>query len=151
MSEDKRFEMMKTLKERQDKFIYYIAGLNVAAIGFTLSKASESEKISTHYIFLAIALIGWILSTALSFRWILVQFRTMEKNMEIFDLINGYYDKSLISDREKKHRISDAYAKIQEDAIRCDRDLKRMMLMFIVGIVFYIIWQLNDIISKTIF
>lgn len=142
MSEDKRFEMMKTLKERQDKFIYYIAGINIAAIGFSLSKITDSGKISVNYIFLGIALIGWLVSTALSFSWVLAQFRTMECNMEILDLIKGHYDKSVISENEKKRRISDNYLRIQKDAIRCERDLKGMMLMFIIGIVFYMMWQL---------
>lgn len=38
MEKDMRFEMMKVLKGRQERLIYYIAGLNVAAIGFTVSK-----------------------------------------------------------------------------------------------------------------
>ena len=142
MSEDKKFEMMKTLKERQDKFIYYIAGINIAAIGFSLSKITDSEKISMNYIFLGIALVVRLVSTAMSFSWILAQFRTMECNMEILDLVNGHYDKSVISEQEKKRRISDSYSRIQKDALRCERDLKGMMLMFIIGIVSYMIRQL---------
>lgn len=38
---EKRFDLIKTYRERQDKLSYYLMGLNVAAIGFTVSKTYE--------------------------------------------------------------------------------------------------------------
>src|SRR5690554_2820034 len=142
MEKDMRFEMMKVLKGRQDRLIYYIAGLNVAAIGFTLSKTFDIPLNQWIDIFLAIALICWIVSTSASFRWIFTQFRVMESNLEVKDLIDGSYDKSKISETDKNNRIEKTILQLGKDASRCERAIKTMFIFFITGIVSFIGWRL---------
>ncbi len=136
-----RFEMMKVLKGRQDKFIYYIAGLNVAAIGFTLSKTYDFEPSLGCDAFLCLALLLWLVSTITSFRWIIIQFRTMERNMDVMDLKKGHFNKSEISESMRKSLILKKRKKIEEDAHNSSMALKATLMLFIAGIVMFIIWR----------
>jgi hypothetical protein len=145
MSEDKTFLMMKTLKERQDKFIYYIAGLNVAAIGFTLSKTFDLDIYACHHIYLGLAIVCWLVSTICSFRWIFIQFRSMVGNMDVLELIKGHYDKSKVTEEEKKNLMLASYAKLQEYTDKGEKAMKGMLALFIVGVVFFILWRVFDL------
>ena len=144
MSGDNRFEMMKTLKGRQDKFIYYIAGLNVASIGFTLSKTFEITPNRSCDLFLAGALLGWVISTTASFRWIYLQFRTMETNMEILDVMDGFYDKSKYDETQKKELLSKSKSRLIKDGVNCRKAINVTILFFIVGIVSFVLWRVFD-------
>jgi hypothetical protein len=144
MSEDNRFEMMKTLKGRQDKFIYYIAGLNVASIGYTLSKPFETTPNRIIDLFLAVALLCWVISTTASFRWIYIQFRTMETNMDIIDLKNGFYDKNSYSEIKSKELLSKSKSRLLKDASKCERAIKVTLVFFIIGMVSFVFWRIFD-------
>lgn len=141
MEKDMRFEMMKVLKGRQDKFIYYIAGLNVAAIGFTLSKTYDFVPSQGRDVFIGLALLSWFLSIIFSFGWIITQFNTMERNLEINDLSKGYFDKANISDEQKKSLLASNKQRLNEDAVRSSKRLKGTVMLFLTGIVMFIIWR----------
>lgn len=141
---DNRFEMMKTLKGRQDKFIYYIAGLNVASIGFTLSKTFEITPNRNYDIFLALAVLCWVISTTASFRWIYIQFRTMETNLEITDLMDGFYDKSKYNEAQRKDLLLKSKSRLLKDASKCQIAINVTILFFIIGIVSFVIWRVFD-------
>jgi hypothetical protein len=144
MGDDKRFEMMKTLKGRQDKFIYYIVGLNVASIGFTLSKTFEITPNRTYDIFLALALLCWVISTTASFRWIYIQFRTMETNIDLGDLIDGFYDKDKYNDAQRKELFLKSKSRLLKDASKCRWAINVTILFFIIGIILFVIWRIFD-------
>lgn len=141
MSEDKTFEMMKTFKERQDKFIYYITGLNVASIGFILSKTFDLEIKALNNIFLSLALISCLLSIALAFRWIFIQFRTMVLNMDVLSLVKGHYDKNSISEFDKQKQISKAKRELIDYSKKAENSMKLTYFLFLFGIIFFILWR----------
>lgn len=145
MAQEMRFEMMKTLKGRQDKFIYYIAGLNVASIGFTLSKTFEITPNRIYDIFLAIALICWVISTTTSFRWIYLQFRTMETNLEIVDLRRGFYDKRKYNETQANELLTISKARLLNDAVKCSRAINLTILFFITGMIVFVLWRVFDV------
>lgn len=141
MEKDMRFEMMKVLKGRQDKFIYYIAGLNVAAIGFTLSKTYDFVPSQGRDVLLGVALLSWFLSTMYSFGWIITQFNTMERNLEIRDFSKGYFDKANISDEQKKSLIETNKQRLKEDGERSSKRMKGTVMLFLLGIVAFTFWR----------
>lgn len=136
---------MRTLKGRQDKFIYYIAGLNVASIGFTLSKTFEITPNRIYDIFLAIAILCWVISTTTSFRWIYLQFRTMETNLEISDLGDGFYDKRKYNEEQAKELLSKSKARLLKDAAKCSRAINLTILFFIAGMISFVFWRVFDV------
>lgn len=148
MEKDNRFEMMKILKGRQDKFIYYIAGLNVASLGFTVSKTYNMTPNGWYDVILAIAILGWILSTITAFRWIVIQFRTMETNLELSDLIKGYYDKTVYTEEQVEKEKLKGIEQLKSDANKCSKSINMMMVYFIFGTVFFISWKIIDMYIK---
>lgn len=141
---DMRFEMMKTLKGRQDKFIYYVSGLNVASIGFILSKTFERIPNRTHDLILAFTLLCWIMSLAISFRWIYLQFRTMETNLDLNDLDSGFYDKSLFTEAQARALMSTYKSRLSNDATKCSRSINLLILFFISGMISFVLWRVLD-------
>ena len=145
MKEDQRFELMKTLKGRQDKFIYYIAGLNVASIGYSLSKTFEIQPNRLFDVFLGIAFFGWVISITASFRWIYIQFRTMETNLEITDLMDGFYDKGKYSDLEINELKIKSKSQLLKDASKCEVAINLTIIFFIVGMISFLLWRVIDL------
>jgi hypothetical protein len=140
MGEDKRFDMMKTFKERQDKFMYYLIGLNVALIGFSISKSFEIKIKAFQSIFFGIAIFCWSVSIAIAFSWILNQFRSMVKNMDSLDLINGHYDKNQISEIEKNKQLNTNYKELMNISKKGESKMKSTLFCFLGGVVFYMLW-----------
>lgn len=141
MSEDKRFELMKTYKERFDKFVYYIVGLNIASLGFIFSKTFEITLYYRHDIILGIAIVCWVTSTTAAFRWIFIQTRTMEVNLEIYDLQKGFYNKDRISDKSKGEQISQGKKQLERDNIKCEWAIRITILFFVFGMLSFVFWR----------
>ena len=139
-----RFEMMKTLKGRQDRFIYYILGLNVASIGFTISKTYEMAPNRIYDVFLALALLGWFVSTIASIRWIYIQFRTMQTNLDIVDLLDGFYDKTKYDEAQAEELLKESKSSLLTDASKCEKAIKVTLFFFIGGMVFFLFWRIFD-------
>jgi|SRR5690554_1674990 len=136
MGQDIQFEMMRVLKGRQDKMIYYIAGLNVAAIGFTLSKTFDIIP-DKYDIALGLALLSWLISTMESFRWIFIQFRTMEIDLTI----------NSIKDDNKISKIEESKAKQQLliEKKRAVTAISRTLFFFIAGVVSFVFWRFLEV------
>ena len=144
MKQDMRFEMMSILKGRQDRFIYYILGLNVASIGFTISKTYEMTPNRIYDVFLALAFLGWFVSTIFSIRWIYIQFRTMQTNLDIVDLGDGFYDKTKYDETEAKELLKQSKSSLLNDATKCETAIKVTLFFFIGGMIFFLLWRIFD-------
>lgn len=151
MSEITRHDIIKIFRERQDKFVYYLMGLNVAALGFTLSKTYEMKHFSLNDSFLAFALIGWLLSLINAFRWIQMQFNGMRLDMHEYDISAGVVE-TWFEDGAPPEGYKEAlFAKLQEEksakAETAEKDYKRMLLLFLGGIVMFILWRVLEILD----
>lgn len=146
MSEDKRFQLMKTYKERQDKFIYYITGINVAAIGFTLSKTFDIVLKEKYDLILFAAVFCWVISTLASLRWIYIQTRIMEMNLDVYDLRHGYFDKSKISEIIKIERITQCKLQLTRDISKCVKAINATILFFVFGMLAFVLWRVVDMV-----
>jgi len=114
--------------------IYYIAGLNVAAIGFSLSKTFDIIP-DEYDIALGLALLSWVISTMESFRWIFIQFRTME------------IDLTIIKDDNKNSKIDEIKAKQQLviENKRAVTAINRTLFFFIAGVVSFVFWRIFEV------
>lgn len=140
MGQDMRFEMMKVLKGRQDRMIYYIAGLNVASIGFTLSKTFDIIP-DEYDIALGLALLFWIISIIASFRWIFIQFRTMEINLAIKTI----KDDKMISEINKRNHINKSMQQLVDDNKSAEKAISRTLFFFIAGVVSFVFWRFLEV------
>lgn len=140
---DSRFELMKTLKQRQDKFVYYLLGLNVAAIGFSLSKTFD-DKLNDNHLYLGFALLCWFISIMFSMRWIYLQLAFMQHNLDLADWLDGFYDKEKISEKQKSAEILDLKTKLIKGSKVIDQYFQGMIYAFLVGIGDFIIWRIVE-------
>ena len=144
--QDSTFQMMKILKERQDKFVYYILGLNIATIGFTVSK-SYNEKMDLEIIWLGFAMIFWMISILFAILWLNLQFEIMQKNMYVVDLIDGHYDKKSINIKERNSTLSRLKFDLTDgDPRKANFRFKTSIYTFFGGIVFFITWRIIEMI-----
>lgn len=145
MSNKNRFELTKVLKQRQDKFVYYIIGLCVASIGFSLSKTFE-DSLDFNHTPLGIALLCWFLSIISGMRWIYLQMGLMQHNLDLSDLINGLYDKTKMNEVQKLDYINSTRDKLQKGGDSCERALNTMIFTFLMGIVSFVFWRVLEMI-----
>lgn len=146
MSDDNRFQLIKTYKERQDRFIYYITSLNVASIGFTVSKSYEIIPNHSHDLILGGAIFAWVVSTVASFRWMYIQNRIMETNLEMYDLSKGNYTSKKMDEVSKLNRINDCKILLEKDNAKCEKAINFTIRFFIIGMVTFLFWRVQDII-----
>ena len=151
MSEITRHDIIKMFRERQDKFVYYLMGLNVAALGFTLSKTYELKHFSFNDSFLAFALIGWLLSLINAFRWIQMQFNGMRLDMHEYDISAGvvetWFEDGVPPEGYKEELFMQLQKEKNSKAETAKKDYKRMLLLFLGGIIMFIFWRVLEILD----
>ena len=140
MSEMKT-ELTKAFRDRQDKFVYYVMGLNVAAIGFTISKTFEI-KIEIDHIYVLVALLSWLTSILYGFYWINTQFNAMIQNILVFDTEEGHIDGKPISKENIEYTKDLLYQDIQKKSEKAKMAYAIMLYLFILGIVLFIFWRI---------
>jgi len=149
MGEPTRHDIIVKYRDRREKFIYYLMGLDVAAIGFTLSKTYEIRHLQLNHIFLGIALFAWLLSILNAFRWLLTEFQGMQFDMHQYDINNGvvetWFKDGIAPEGYKEMLIEKLQKEMQIKSDRADRDYKRMLFLFMTGIVFFIMWRVLDV------
>jgi len=149
MGELTRHDIMKIFRDRQDKFVYYIMGLNVAAIGFTLSKTYDIKSFNWNHLFLGFALLAWLLSIFSAFRWIQTEFSGMRLDMHQYDIsagvIDEWFEEGIAPDEFKNELIKTIQEDMAKKSARSERNYKGKLILFIVGIVMFIIWRILDI------
>lgn len=144
-----RYEIIAKYRERREKFAYYLMGLNVAAIGFTLSKTYDIKEIHLNHLFLGIALSSWLLSILHSFRWILTEFQGMQLDMHQYDIDDGvietWFEEGDMPEGYKEAIQEKVIVEKAKKANRSEKDYNRVLFFFMGGIVFFIMWRLMEI------
>lgn len=146
MSEMKT-ELTKAFRDRQDKFVYYVMGLNVAAIGFTISKTFEI-KIEIDHMYILVALLSWLSSILFGFYWINTQFNAMIQNILVFDAEEGHLDGKRISEENIEYTKDLLYKDIQKKSEKAKMAYGIMLYLFILGIVLFIFWRIAVLLHK---
>jgi len=95
-------------------------------------------------VFLALALLGWFVSTIASIRWIYIQFRTMQTNLDIVDLLDGFYDKTKYDEAQAEELLKESKSSLLTDASKCEKAIKVTLFFFIGGMVFFLFWRIFD-------
>lgn len=140
-------ELTKAFRDRQDKFVYYVMGLNVAAIGFTISKTFEI-KIEIDHMYILVALLSWLSSILFGFYWINTQFNAMIQNILVFDAEEGHLDGKRISEENIEYTKDLLYKDIQKKSEKAKMAYGIMLYLFILGIVLFIFWRIAVLLHK---
>jgi len=134
-------EIQKQLRESQNKFVYYILALNIASIGFSLSRTMDQMLNDTH-IPLGLAIVLWGLSIYCAFSFVKVFQSGLMANNAYFDVIRGNVKDIEPSDRVKE--TAKEVTAIEGDKIsaRSSKNYRWMQYFFYLGIVSFVVWQL---------
>jgi Mn2+/Fe2+ NRAMP family transporter len=139
-----RTQMGKEFKDRQDKFAYYLMGLNVAAIGFAISKTFDIQP-EQSLIFVALALLCWLLSICLAFYWIFTQQNAVMLQSEVMNIILGLNDK--ISPTIENIRLAkqEFDKEASKKSNKAGKAYAYMLYLFMSGIIFFVLWRLFEL------
>jgi uncharacterized membrane protein len=121
-------ELRASINQKRDKFIYYVIGITVSAIGFSVYK-TQNQALSILQLPLGIAILFWLSSIHFGFRYIQLELRSI--------IINH----SEIED-EAGAKKNDSKRKKLNDSITTKFTL--MTYSFYFGIISFLIWRLIE-------
>ncbi|WP_336515843.1 hypothetical protein [Pollutibacter soli] len=81
-------DLANRLQAKQEKYVYYITALSVAAIAFTIVR-TEKMAIGVIQIPLAITVVSWSISIVLGLRYLAFQMSTLHTNAGIIKIRTG--------------------------------------------------------------
>jgi hypothetical protein len=85
---DEQLEIQKQFRQQQEKYVYYVIALAVAAIGFSVLK-TNGQPLRFSQIPLAMAVLSWGLSIFCGLRFLKLITSTLYANNTLFDIMEG--------------------------------------------------------------
>ena len=141
MIEDiKRMDIVNLVSQKQDKFFYYLTGLNVASIGFTLSKTFDMKSLNYNDFCLCIALLSWMISIGCALYWHHTVMNAHDLQLELYDLLTRNPDKK--NQKEETSRIN---KKIEKKSEKAGSAHAAMVWLFIIGVLTFVVWRIVNL------
>jgi hypothetical protein len=140
---DEQLEIQKQHREWQEKYAYYVIGITIAAIGFSINLTlNQSLKISQ--IPLGIAILFWGMSAFLGLRFITTLIGFLYVRNGFLNIIQGI-DPISGSHPEKIKIGIEVLTKIMEDhSKKAARKATWQMNCFFIGIFFFVAWRVLE-------
>lgn len=137
-----QLELQKQFRQGQEKYVYYVLGLTVASIGFSVHQTSES-LLSFSQIPLAIAILCWVFSIYFV-RFVKIILAVLYKNNEMLNIEEGR--NAIVGDDPVKIKYGmEIMVQIMEkDGDKSSRLFKFQTRLFFVGVIFFIIWRILE-------
>lgn len=138
-----QIEIQKQFRERQDKFVYYLIALCVAAIGFSVSQ-TIGQHLNCLHCFLGAAVICWVVSIFCGFQFVQIVLKGLHANDKYFETIAGRgIDITGVSQKTVDEAASivlrekrDKYSK------RTERNFMWQQYLFYTGLVLFLVWHI---------
>lgn len=138
--QEKYLELYKRLNDSQQKYVYFILGINVAAIGFLIQFILKTEKALVFDLFILIPISSFGVSFFLGCKYILNTFIHIKANMKLFKGIGDNYQKSIDNANETMENINKiAY-----------KQFNNMFNFLIGGVITFITWFVIKILMDII-
>lgn len=136
---EKRDKLAEMYIQKQEKYIYYILALNVAAIGFSITQIIDL-KATCSLIPVGLAMILWSMSFFLGIQFILKSLSTIFENINTLDFDNPNHPKFL--NREDSTLIVNlVLEKISEESSeKAGKYFKNQLFCFYAGSISMIVW-----------
>ncbi len=142
-----QLDIQKQLRERQDKFVYYLIALCVAAIGFSVTQTVGQKFEYLHYL-LGTALLCWVISIFCGFQFQQIVMKGLFANNQYFDTIGGHLEgvePSALVDEVAKNILRekrDNYSK------RSQRNFILQQYLFYAGLILFLAWHVIQMMRK---
>jgi|GEM_PF-6989048 len=137
---NEQFEIQKQHREQQNKFVYYIIGISVAAIGFAITRTT-GQGLQCHHILLGISLLGWTAAIVSGFIHVFIILYALDENDFYFNLLNGNVEgveQSDVVDKVAKERLQEKAKKFSQQGKWAFRSLQ---WCFSIACFTFIIWH----------
>lgn len=121
-------EIVKDIHERQIQFVYYLIGLNVASIGFTVGQTID-DKLNCMHFLIMISYVMWITSVFLGFRYV-----TLTIHLLKMDLIEAKTDRKGRSFNGVNSKVVKNYNWLQ--------------YLFYTGLISFMVWYIIQMINS---
>lgn len=140
---DNQNEIEKLYRAEQQKYTYYIIGLCVACIGFSVVH-TMGQQLKLTQIPLGLAILSWSISIYYGFKFLQSGMGVLYNNFYMLEIEKGY-DEEIGNNPEyiisAKKGIFEATKSI---AIKAERYFTRLIKMFFGGIIFFIAWHITE-------
>jgi hypothetical protein len=138
MNHNSENELIKELKTNQIKFVYFILGINLACIGFIANLSMDITVISCFLFTLLLSITSFLVSTLLGILY-----------LESFNdsLIWEIYKKRTKSVKDEKNFLQ-ASQNFEKSSEATSQYWKWMIRALYMGIVFFVLWRVLEIIFK---
>lgn len=130
-----RSDFYQEFNASQNQFLYFIIGLDVAAIAFSLSKI-EANEFSWPLLFAASSLLAWLISAWMGIRFTQTKMGGLIQEMQALDITE---DETNIIQREKK--LAQLTNEAEKGKTKMQRQFDTMYYLFFGGVLCFICFE----------
>jgi hypothetical protein len=140
---DQQIEIEKQFRQQQEKLVYYIIGLSVAAIGFSVHKTS-GQFLKLSQIPLGLSVLCWGLSIFLGFKFMKCVISSLFSNHVYLTVIRGLHPE--IGNHPQKIDIASSgiIQALKNNSSISSSLLKWQEILFYMGILLFIVWHVLE-------
>lgn len=144
---DQQVEIWKMFRQTQEKYVYFILSLSVAAVAFAVASTDKTAFRWSHLL-LGLAVASWLLAIYFGIRWNKWNISTLFVNHELLRVQSGMH----LTDMQIPPGHEDAAIEGIKEAMKGNADdlkksFNRQSLAFYAGIFFFIAWHLWEMYS----
>jgi hypothetical protein len=140
---DIREEYIKEYRERQEKYVYYILAIPIAAIGFSVNITMDRKWSQIDFV-LATAIFLWLISVLYGILTIQRLVGSIASNIDIIDIRSGIHP--LTGNHPQKIQVG--LETMQNELIKLSSKSGRFMnlqkMSLYLGVIMFLLWRLLD-------
>lgn len=144
---DVKFEIYRSLSQLQEKFVFYIIALNVAAIGFSVYLTLGKPLVLTQ-VPLGLAVLSWAVSIWFGMNYLKKLVDSKSVNFEMLKLEGS---RTLINQSDYTTKSNELMEEDQKIFLKIVQYLKYHELLFYAGIVCFLFWHFLEMAILSIF
>lgn len=140
---NEQHELISRYSNKQEKYVYYIIALSVAAIGFSIHNTTDSQ-LSILQIPLGIAILLWSFCVYFGFLFIKRELDFIFTNNELFEFDKGR--NNIAGDNIEKIELAKRIIRenLEDKSSKMRRIFKKIEYCFFGGLISYLIWHILE-------
>ncbi|MBB6449786.1 hypothetical protein HNR44_001764 [Geomicrobium halophilum] len=145
MSDENMREVRNNVHSGQDKYVYFILAVTVAAIGYTIAQTEDLEELSYTQIPLGISLICWGISFWFGCRNREYNNSILYSNYELLKVQKGQHSEVPNHPDYEKAASDGILDAINKNNKRVENFGRGQRNMFIIGVLLFVLWRIVEI------
>ena len=142
-------EVWKLFRTQQEKYVYYLLSLSVAAIGFAVTQTNSDELKLTHIILLFAAIL-WLISIYNGLKWVKWSLSTLNANFEMLRVKSGYFVEILPTPSHTQAAVGGIKQAIDSNSKVIRKSFNIQSNTFYWGVGIFILWHLVEMAIRSV-